>query len=381
MPRLFVGNFDFEHRLAEPRRVLPARLARSNAEMASAWLSIADDGDFAWTPGEIAHEFWEAIAAEGFPRLQPVADWTRFEGRVTLVPWGWTPDLHDHGRVHGWVTNAPLPDVVRQVNSRRWSAEREAAWSVGLDFARVCHSLEDVHAAIQQLPADRVDWVLKAEFSMSGRERILGRGPMRDEAIGWARRRLAHDGVVFFEPWVDRLDEVGILWDVPQHGSPHLVGVAPMLIAHGGHYRGSWFLKPGFAPLVWWDDAVAITARAAEDAQAAGYHGPLGIDAMQYRDSDGSSRVRPLQDVNARWTMGRLALGWRRHFPRAEWGYWWHGPVGVPPSGGLTSAMPQRPAEAGTPTKTRIVRTSPERIDGQPVQHVTAVVVRELGAT
>ena len=41
---------------------------------------------------------------------------------------------------------------------------------------------------------------------------------------------------------------------------------------------------------------------------------PLGLDAMRHRVPGGAVRTRCLQDINARWTMGRLALGLRR-FP------------------------------------------------------------------
>jgi hypothetical protein len=29
-------------------------------------------------------------------------------------------------------------------------------------------------------------------------------------------------------------------------------------------------------------------------------------------------------DINARWTMGRLSLGWRKHLRPGESGLWWH---------------------------------------------------------
>ncbi|OYW15327.1 MAG: hypothetical protein B7Z55_15100, partial [Planctomycetales bacterium 12-60-4] len=60
---------------------------------------------------------------------------------------------------------------------------------------------------------------------------------------------------------------------------------------------------------------------AGNELQAAGYFGPVGIDAMWYRDANGKLACRPLQDINARWTMGRLALGWRRRFHNASLGY------------------------------------------------------------
>jgi len=362
MPRLFVGNFDFEHRLGEAHRVLPARLARLNAELATAWLAIADDGDWVWTPGEVPQTFWDQIAAQGLPRLQPVRDWTQFQSRATFVPWGWTAALIERTRRPEGSTPAPDPQVVRQLNSRRWSAEREAAWSIGLDHGATCTSIDDVAAAIARLPSGCDAWVMKAEFGMSARERALGRGLLRDDAVGWARRRLQRDGVIFFEPWVERIDEVGILWDVPRSGAPKLVGVAPMLTSEAGHYRGSRFAP--VATTGWWDEAVAVAERAAAEVQRAGYFGPFGIDAMQYCVAGGEIRVRPLQDVNARWTMGRLALGWRRFFANVPSGAWWHGPA----------------SDLAPPQKARMIRTSPDTIDGIPAQHLSAIVVQERQA-
>gem|GEM_PF-5392860 len=41
MARLFIGNFDFEHRLAQPARQISSKLERINAELATSWLAIA----------------------------------------------------------------------------------------------------------------------------------------------------------------------------------------------------------------------------------------------------------------------------------------------------------------------------------------------------
>jgi hypothetical protein len=48
----------------------------------------------------------------------------------------------------------------------------------------------------------------------------------------------------------------------------------------------------------------------------AGYHGPLGVDAFVYRDVDGALKLRPVVEVNPRFTMGRLALAIARRLPR-----------------------------------------------------------------
>ncbi len=57
MSCLFIGNFDFEYRLADSRtRQLTASLERINAELASVWTAVSDEGDdirkIYWTMGE-----------------------------------------------------------------------------------------------------------------------------------------------------------------------------------------------------------------------------------------------------------------------------------------------------------------------------------------
>ena len=42
MPRIFIGNFDFEHRLARPKGQLPAKLDRINAQLFDIKAKIAD---------------------------------------------------------------------------------------------------------------------------------------------------------------------------------------------------------------------------------------------------------------------------------------------------------------------------------------------------
>ena len=67
-PRSYYGNFDFEHRLANAQFAPTAKLKQLNAELAAAWLAIAEDGDFIWTPGDIDSQFFDALHVLGLPR-------------------------------------------------------------------------------------------------------------------------------------------------------------------------------------------------------------------------------------------------------------------------------------------------------------------------
>lgn len=331
MPRFFLGNFDFEHRLADPTRQLPVKLERINAELATSWLAIAEDGDYLWTPQSIESSFFEQVVRDGLPRVIPVVSFDDVPREIECIPWGWTEDVRRLCDKHGWVRNDPPDEAVRAANSRRFSAALEREWLCGLDSAGEATSLQEIERLIAfHDPESR--WVVKAEFGMSGRERILGCGPPTEADRNWIEKRLASDGVIFFEPWVERLEEVGIQIDIPREDSPQLISVVRMLVDERGQYAGSQFAprrqKTPANLISPWRDATDAAIRAAKRLQSLGYFGPLGIDAMRYRAADGLMRWRPLQDINARWTMGRLSLGLQRLLQRNEAGCWRHGSHG-----------------------------------------------------
>lgn len=349
--RFFIGNFDFEHRLSDPNYSAPFRLQRLNAELATAWLAVAADGDFVWTPEPIDAQFFRDAVSAGLPAVVPVTSFDQVPRDVECVPWGWSLEIRGLVDRFGWTENAPAAATVKAANSRATSFELEQRWKVGLAGSERIESFDQIEAAIRSLNGGH-RWVIKAEFGMSARERIFGCGVLNVADQNWVRRRLANHGVLFFEPWVERIGEVGIQIDVPALGAlPRLVGLTPMLVDHRGQYAGSWcaFDEQQF-PLEhdFWPKAIDVCLQAAMQIQAAGYSGPLGIDTMVYRDDDGSMRVRPLQDMNARWTMGRLALGFRRLLKPGQIALWEHGgEVGVLNPGQLSHVIPTTPQLVG----------------------------------
>lgn len=362
-PRLFLGNFDFEHRLADPRFQPTKQLKRLNAELATAWLAIAEEGDWIWTPEPIDAEFFRSLENAGFPRVQPVVSLSDVPSGVECVPWGWSSEVRLLAEKHDWIADAPPILAVQIANSRTISYVLERLLKVGLDGMEGIRSMEQLHAVLESQAPTEGRWVIKAEYGMSARERILGRGRSLSTADEqWVRKRLDSRINVYFEPWVERVGEIGIQIDVLANGRPQLLGITPMLVDERGQYAGSWFAyqESRFSDQqAFWPSAIETALEAARQLKSQGYFGPLGIDAMIYRDSDGELKLRPLQDINARWTMGRLSLGWQRFLEHGEEGCWLRGSCCEDPAGFQVTSR---------------FRTTPDTIGGTPSNHESQLI-------
>ncbi|MEX2285748.1 MAG: hypothetical protein WD648_01585 [Planctomycetaceae bacterium] len=374
MSRLFLANLDFEHQLGrQPQGNLSASVKRLNEELAAAWVGIADDGDYLWLPAAISADFFSGLVDQGLPAVRPVTNAANVEQRVEFCPWGWTSSLRKWAEQHQWNFAAPEQDVVTLANSRRFSAGLEAAWSVGLNRAVVAHSLKRFVDAVAAMPGDDAGWVAKAEFGMSARERVLGRGREASAAaIQWVDKRLKSDGVVFVEPWVEKLEEAGLQFTIHRSGTIVFEGLSGLLTDAAGQYRGSRFAADDQAEARWMP-AIETGLRAARELQQLGYFGPLGIDAVRYRDELGNPRMRPLQDINARYTMGRLSLGFRRLLSPGEQGSWLH--VRWPDNSESAAARWVDEVRSRLAAGVRLIPTSPFAVGGRPTAHGTLVVI------
>lgn len=374
MARLFVANFDFEHQLERtPRGRASEPLERINRELAAAWIALADDGDLVWLQAEVDPEFFLKLAEVGLPRVRPVRDVKQVPRDVEVCPWGWSPTIRQWATKNKWNVDAPPSDVVALANSRTYSAMLERQWELAIPGAATVAAIDDLHRALATLASASDRWVVKADLGMSARERVLGQGSTpAASSTNWIDKRLRAGERLFFEPWVERLEEVGLQFTVARDGAIRFEGCTPLLTLTSGQYSGSRFAHDALHEQRW-QPAIDVGLRAAGELAQRGYFGPLGIDALRYRDTQGVERLRPLQDINARYTMGRLALGFRRLLAPGEVGSWLH--IGWPhaePDG------PQRwfaQMNDRLPAGVRMIQTTPYRIENQPTHHGSLVVL------
>jgi hypothetical protein len=364
MPRLWIGNFDFEHELATDRPAASADLLRIADELSFAWLGVAEPDDMVLTRHPPDESFLKSLANRlNWRPPNFISDISAASPEFVPTPWGWTRSVVNNLHRQGLRDFAhPDLDVVRRVNSREFSTLVEDQINEGRSVSCFVRTSEELHVALRglaELHGGGTRWVLKANFSNSSRERLIGQGvELKSTQSGWAERRIARDGGIAVEPWLDIVEEASVQWEVSRDGGIELLGVVPQIVSSRGEYRGSWFACSG-AQLFRWDDILGLSLRAAEKIAELGYFGPVGIDACRYRDHSGDVRLRAVQDINARWTMGRLSLGWQRLLRPFEIGCWRIQPARA---GDEPTTAESMAAERGSD-----IPTTPDSLAGRPV--------------
>jgi hypothetical protein len=207
----------------------------------------------------------------------------------------------------------------------------------GLDGS-VVRDLEGLEQVLETYRARDVGaaW-LKAIWGSSGQG---NRRCDLDQTLGrtrtWAQRCLDRDGALVVEPHFARVIDLS----VPLHLGAQRTDqtVLTSLVSRGGRpgghllgkaharwtpeLRRAWNAGPsGLRHGIQWASSVVI--QCLRDAQL---DGPCGIDMFVYRASDGTLKVRPLVELNVRYTMGHVASVLQRHMAPSTVGLWLHTP-------------------------------------------------------
>ncbi|MFK7821136.1 MAG: hypothetical protein AB8G99_20640, partial [Planctomycetaceae bacterium] len=335
MARVFYSNFDFEHQLAGVPRKNAAAIAST---LSTAWLAIADADDCIAGVGSLDEQSVSELNA--FGRRVPMGQLSAGSmAEATLVPWGWDRSAVDFAKRHSLHADVPPLESVREVNSRRFSSAIETELQCDLNGSAEVDCVDDFIAIASKLS----QWVAKAEFSMSSRERILGTGRPTEQQSNWARNRFDEGSTLYVEPWVELVEECGVQFEISQAGDVELIGATGLITTDNGAFAGCLIGRRGTEPAAWLD--LETTQRVAGKVAECGYFGPLGIDSARYK-MNGEMHVRPIQDINARYTMGRLSLGWRDLLSEGQSAAW----LFIP--GSRAASL------GGVPHDVRVLRTS-----------------------
>lgn len=304
-------NADFEaeveHYAFEPRRAYRrgASFEALNRRLSERLLWLARAGDALLAEEPWAEKLVEEARARGVELVSPAR--AESQSHRLFTPWGWTPSAVRAGEGVG-ASVEPLPfELVARVNSKLWSHALEVELGVAIEGAATASTLGELNeAARRACPRAGDKWVVKSPYGFAARERVLGRGPAVEGAqAAWVVKRLARGETLIFQPWLEVVREYGVVAEIARDGSHTILGVSDLRTNGAGTGTGYVLGRaPSPGRMRELEGVASVVCRR---LHAEGYSGPAGIDAIQH-----ARGLHPLLEVNARYTMGFIAVAVER---------------------------------------------------------------------
>jgi uncharacterized ferritin-like protein (DUF455 family) len=400
LPDLWCFRGGAEAAAADPRPGRTAPAAEREVEADLAWVPglLARPGDLLLAPEAPAPDWRAHLAAAGLPTPEAALGVGALAGRRlgALRPWAWDP--HTRALLDG-LGPAP-PAVEARVLDKGWWAPRLAAlWAAAAaaapgatwDPAALPRVARDLGAARDALRDVGLPAVVKPAFGAAGRGALRIFTEAEAEAALPRLRRLAEGpGGATVSAWLPRRADLSVHGDVSAGGAVQVRGLVRFLVDARGAYLGALPARPtlGLDPALrrrWAGDgrdpgwlgrvAEAVGSAAGQLLADEGYVGPFGVDALFAEHPDQGLLLVPAVEVNARLTMGRVALGLGpRLSPRAAAAW-----VQVPPRPGAPLEAPARDA-AGRLLDGVVWTTDPRRARRLATALVVAPTVEGLRA-
>lgn len=268
----------------------------------------------------LAEEPWEeSLVGEARARGVELVSHARAESQAhrLFTPWGWTPSALLVGEKVGAFVE-PLPfELVARVNSKLWSHALEVELGVAIKGAATASTLEELNeAARRACPRADDKWVVKSPYGFAARERVLGRGPTVEGAqAAWVSKRLARGETLIFQPWLEVVREYGVVAEIARNGSHTVLGVSDLCTNGAGTGTGYVLGRPPSPERM--KELESVASVVCRRLRAEGYSGPVGVDAIEHKRG-----LHPLLEVNARYTMGFIAVAVERAMKPAEPLFW-----------------------------------------------------------
>ena len=282
-----------------------------------------------------------------------------------LRPWARTPDAESLINKLGMKSDPVRPELFSKALHAGFLSELIETNSCSFICRPDCvgvevFSLEDIESWIATSAFSF--YVLKAPFSTAGRERVVGNASEQLPRKSWAviRQLLAKHGSLVIEPWLERVKDFSMHYDMTDQGLVRR-GLVVMENTSRGQFRRATVtnrftdgldkdlrraLFEGSSPrghLVDFQEAV-LEPCLGKLLKEYHFTGPIGVDSFFYKDQRGLLSWKPVVEINPRFTMGRVALELARFSRSIGPVSLTIAPVGSGPAGGICLT----PIEEGT---------------------------------
>jgi uncharacterized ferritin-like protein (DUF455 family) len=351
-PSVFVFNPFTEGRLAEGKKFNPTKpQAELAADLQNLPQFLCRQDDLVLTGHKPSVAFLSRIKQAGFPLPEflecvgsPPRECAALHSRKlgSLRPWAWGPDsLELLQPLFPSVTGEQRSDAQRfneglaQLYSKAWSANflrqflaanPAADWlCTGQEVGEPVHSSAEARAALARIRArGHHPVVVKRAFGVAGSNalRLLEPAPTAAQ-WRWMENAFAHHQELIVEPWLDRVQDFSVQLEMTG-GRLKVAGYTGLVndargqfmanVAEAHHQKrlpsrvvaafpGAGDISGRLLALY-----ADLLARLESELRAREFAGPLGVDAFVYRDAVGGVRLKPVVEINPRFTMGRVLV-------------------------------------------------------------------------
>lgn len=344
-PTVFVFNPLAEARLAGGKGFCPNQHQRqlvNDLECLPMFLCRQDD--IVLTHQKPSIHFLSDLKEAGFTLPEFVTAAAALQDRKlgALRPWAWGPDsielfkplfknLTESKRTSAECFN----DEIGALYAKAWSAnflrnfissQPPAPWLCPVEVCgSVTGSVAETLAAVAAIRLrGHHQVVIKESIGVAGSNAIRLLEPeILDSQRRWMTNAIATGQKLVVEPWLDRVMDFSVQLEMTDNGLK-VCGYTGLLNDSRGQFQGNW-AEPRFdkvLPAAVFA-ALQVTPRAGNEIQifyntlfsalekellAKCFIGPLGIDCFVYRDAGGCLQLKPVVEINPRYTMGRVTV-------------------------------------------------------------------------
>jgi len=224
-----------------------------------------------------------------------------------FTPWGWAETAKAVGEQIGAIVSSIPIEVVKKVNSKLFSYPLERELGIALPGSATASNMNDLKSAVAHGSTQRDSkWVIKSPMGFAARDRILGRGPvLEDPQSKWCEKQLSTGETLIFQRWLDVEREYGVQMMINDAGQVDILGISDLQTNGAGAATGYLLgRKPSAERVAELHNFAEIVG---QRLFKEGYTGPAGMDALEHK-----SGLHPLLEINARYTMGFVAIAVER---------------------------------------------------------------------
>ena len=251
-------------------------------------------------------------------------------------PWAWSPECSElfrpladnptHKSLYPWRESLPTEYFSKSLTSQ-FVKHLKLRNNDSKVFNTVADSQKHLASELRNGPL-----LLKPNLACAGRGQLMIEEETPTQTSkDWLTRNITDQGALVIEPFCKRILDFSALYEITRSGEVNFLTFTCLLTDARGQYRGTRVapkigsLFPKELTMLFHQPVIEALGEkfsgpdfykkvlpASFSKLLPDYHGPLAVDAFFHQEDEAPVQIRPVVELNARCSMGRIAHNLRR---------------------------------------------------------------------